>query len=686
MDEGSRPRPFALGHGVPITLAVLAGGYGALWAAGWRVRAFMSGQTDLGSYFVPKYQYAADRIAAGALPQWNPFEFAGTPFLATIQPSVFYPPVRLVYSALSGEDAYVALFFLHLVIAALGTLMLARSLGLALWPAVLAAAWVTQPVWLVRIYDHPVFLTATTWVPLLLLASRHVVRAPSARSMAALAVVAALQAVSGYPPLVLATSYLLALALVFWLVERRGRADAAPAVRIVTALLGASTLAALLAAAQILPTLELALLTDRAGEAERTRAMLTSLSTLSNDTLLYMGLPPTSLRATLEAAFHRFGVFLLLPAALAPVLRPRSAAVWFSVCALLLTAGFPSWAYRVLPFSSYVRFGFEWLFLATFVVHLLAAQGIDAALGTRAARWRVAAPVTLALLALANVASWRQIDPRWLTVDIGTPLPLPAEASQCDLDDPRYRSLWTFGQVRGSLMHERVRSPTGYEQSLLPQRTAALQAAIGIGNGIVIPSWAESIKRESLLAARLALRCIVSPPAPPLEAGGFTRRPFSPEATFRVYVSALALPRARIEHTVRPAASAAEALALARTAPLSGVILESDQATGAPCPDPQHDRVEIVRDEPEEVDVRTHSNCPGYLVLADTHADGWSATVDGEPAPLLVADFDFRAVPIPAGEHTVGFRYTAPGLRAGLALSLIGALLVAACLLRHPTG
>ena len=707
-DDPANQRPFALGSAVLLTLAVLIVAYGALWTAGWRVRAFMSGQTDLGSYFVPKYQYAADRIATGALPQWNPYEFAGAPFLATIQPSVFYPPVRLVYAALSGEDAYVALFLIHLVIAAVGSLLLARDLGLALWPAVLAAAWVTQPVWLVRIYDHPVFLTGATWVPLLLLTSRRVVRTPSARNMAGLAIVAALQAVSGYPPMVLATSYLLALALVAWLLERSSTPDPAPARRIFSALLGASALAALLAAAQILPTLELALLTDRASEAERTRAMLASLSALSDDTLLYMGLPPTSLRATLEAAVHRFGVFLLLPAALAPLLRPRSAAVWFSVCALVLTAGMPSWSYRLLPLSSFVRFGYEWLFLATFVVYLLAAQGLDAALAARSSaggwwhrwrsrsssrtspargaieRWRVAAPAALALVVLANVASWRQVDPRWLALDFGTPLPLPDETFQCELDDPRYRSFWTFGHVRGSLMHERVRSPTGYEQSLLPQRTAALQEVIGIGNGIVLPSWAESVTRESLLAARLALRCIVTTPAPALETGGFEKRPSSSGAPFRVYVSTLALPRARLEHTVRHASSAAGALDLARTAPLTGVILESDEATGAPCADPKNDRAEIVHEEPEELHVRTQSSCPGYLVLADSYAPGWSATVDGTPAPILVADFAFRAVPIPAGEHAVRFRYTAPGVRSGIATSLIGVALTITCLLRRP--
>ena len=54
---------------------------------------------------------------------------------------------------------------------------------------------------------------------------------------------------------------------------------------------------------------------------------------------------------------------------------------------------------------------------------------------------------------------------------------------------------------------------------------------------------------------------------------------------------------------------------------------------------------------------------------------GWSLRVDGKSQPLVTADLWFRAALVPPGEHLLELAYRPPGLAAGSALSVAGALL-----------
>jgi uncharacterized membrane protein YfhO len=62
--------------------------------------------------------------------------------------------------------------------------------------------------------------------------------------------------------------------------------------------------------------------------------------------------------------------------------------------------------------------------------------------------------------------------------------------------------------------------------------------------------------------------------------------------------------------------------------------------------------------------------------VRSTHARGWRATVDGEPARLLRADGRHRAVAIPPGRHTVRLKYEPPWLWPGVALTLLSVTIV----------
>lgn len=77
----------------------------------------------------------------------------------------------------------------------------------------------------------------------------------------------------------------------------------------------------------------------------------------------------------------------------------------------------------------------------------------------------------------------------------------------------------------------------------------------------------------------------------------------------------------------------------------------------------------------------------GLLVLSEIHYPGWKATVDGEPAELVRADYLLRALCVPPGTHQIDLRYDPPLLKLGLLITAVALLLVAAAsiwILREP--
>jgi Bacterial membrane protein YfhO len=78
--------------------------------------------------------------------------------------------------------------------------------------------------------------------------------------------------------------------------------------------------------------------------------------------------------------------------------------------------------------------------------------------------------------------------------------------------------------------------------------------------------------------------------------------------------------------------------------------------------------------EAEKVVARTSSQRRSLLVLTDVHFPGWEVSVDGRPAKLERVDYLLRGVMVPAGRHTVEFRYVPASFRAGWILSILGLL------------
>lgn len=91
----------------------------------------------------------------------------------------------------------------------------------------------------------------------------------------------------------------------------------------------------------------------------------------------------------------------------------------------------------------------------------------------------------------------------------------------------------------------------------------------------------------------------------------------------------------------------------------------------------------IVLYKSDRVRIEAESATPALLVLNDSNFPGWRAYLNGQPAPMLSANYLFRGVVVPAGKSVVEFRYEPRSFQAGLALSLAAFTVLAGLIWRE---
>jgi hypothetical protein len=154
-------------------------------------------------------------------------------------------------------------------------------------------------------------------------------------------------------------------------------------------------------------------------------------------------------------------------------------------------------------------------------------------------------------------------------------------------------------------------------------------------------------------------------------------RPVYEGQTNTVLLNELALPRATVlgrYEVVQPARAIIDSVSSLVQDPAEVTRLESDP--GLELGPVEGATARITEYDLNRVTVEVSTPGPGLLRLADLWYPDWKATVDGEPAPILRADYLLRAVPVPAGDHTVVFRFESPAIRNGLALTLVSLVLI----------
>jgi hypothetical protein len=352
-------------------------------------------------------QFIVQSLRHGELPLWNPYLFAGVPFLAAGQHSALYPFSVLFY-VLPLTRAYGLFTVLQLWLAGAFMYLFGRVLRLGRFPALVAAITYQLSAFFLVSVVFTMIIAAAVWLPLLLAVVEMMVRKQEGKGTGPFvpivyvivgAIALGIHVLAGHPEILVYTLmvtafYALARLLLLW--QRVGSWRPALRLGLWMGFMGGLGLG--LGSIQLIPLLELVTYADIVGWAYPARQLLTffipnffgnpaqhgywdlvSRQWVAVDRIFW------GIKNYVEAGSY-VGILPLLLALVAVLPRKGQTAtdrriVWIfaglAVASLLFVFGTPLYAllYYGLPGISQLHSPFRWVFPYTLSISVLAGFG-----------------------------------------------------------------------------------------------------------------------------------------------------------------------------------------------------------------------------------------------------------------------------------------------------------------------
>ncbi|MDX9975913.1 MAG: YfhO family protein [FCB group bacterium] len=688
---------------------------------------------DLYQYVYPTYFYGSARLKAGEIPQWNPQQNCGTPYLADVRAGVFQP-LNALFLVMPTQRAMAMHAFVSLTLMGVFFALFARSIGLSYAAALIGGLAYAFSGASAAAMSRPALAATLAWAPFVFWTVGEFVR----YTRSAIAVMAGLGfaalILAGAPALAIVMTLLLAayVAVTFGAVPERERLRDLG--RCGVGLLLSFALALAVSAVQWAPSVAW-IANGGAFDASfwNMHAAAQSPSTLVD---LLRQLPMARPGTLPRLAYFGIATLLLVPAAFAH--RPlRRYVILFGVTVLVSFGA-------MLVDPSVVPGGFpplSFAYAGVFSVATLAAIGADRLLtvrreGVRPGPWVPAALVFLAALLLfvmfpgqvrgyvlaflAILLFFLAIRRRWAAAVAGFLFAFLLFIDLVSATDDSYSHPYQdapqcYARYEEAVRVAREQSVGGRTLVLAPPLKTHLPGNLGMISGLrlvggrdlpetaALRKWRErALGTEGKEATPALLNyastrvlLISSESAPPAGKGLFLRQ-LPTQGDLSIHLNENALPRAywvpycrtadgvdaaldvltepAFDNTrlcvVDPSVQDARALGTLPAAPVQPLPPETPAWRDAPC--------SIQDVSPEQVNVSVTAPRAGIVVLADTYTHGWEVAVDGVRCPLLRVNGAFRGVVIPEGRHEVTFRYRAQSFELASALSIATLALVSA--------
>lgn len=701
-----------------------------LHAAGFNLTRHLLGGGDAYSAGFPAKLFAA------TFSPWNPYVQLGQYTFANTQFQPFYPPGLVLIWLSPNTFGYNCFILLHYLLAGYFCYLLCRELTLEEAPSFLGGLFFLGSGFLMAHKGHQAMMSTTVWLPLMLtFASRHARTGERREAVfAGLAVAASL--LGGFPQ---ATVYGLLLVAAFWFWRGGRRAVAGLALCGLFAFLFSSL--QLLAVAETLPwitrqSLSLAQFNENSLALSQFFALLMpnlrgGLHKVPSygpgaevvEVFLYCGLAPLVL--ALGALRRRETWFWAVAAAVAGGLmigwEPLQALLFRVPVYNLFRA--PARHMQELHLALAVLAAYGWAERKRMVWPLVAV-GAALALAIGLAHWLPVFPN--AGLTQPQAEYWRATSLRWPSPSVLFPVLAFAATGACLLlRAPGWLLglvfLLDIGSVHRTLydnpdtsdlygVERRAEVSYLYSQGLDPQTYRILPLDLPLFHTYPLlsmmyglstandytPMWirryqtltgfdlsgggGEAIVGHRQLLSALSIRYLLA--RSPYSAFSVRRTRLYQELArshdgITVFGNPAAVPRFRFARRLVPAPDLATAKALlldpvnfdpARDAIVEGLAAAETVADG---------RILSQETRNNALTWTVETQGRAFFVVTDTWFPGWTAEVDGRPAPIFIVNGCVRGVFVDAaGRHEVRMRFWPWSLSAGLAATLAGVLLL----------
>jgi len=691
----------------------------AVMTAYWPLSSFQwaIAHGDTLNCWLPWRWFIASSLHDGQFPLWNPHQQFGYPMHADLQgPSWYVEAIALGGTVGHGLHVLQALYLLYLMIGGWGMMRLIRTVHGDARAALIIGTAYALGGFLTGHHQHFYAIISAAWVPWLLDSFIRLLREPGWRGAARVALLQGLLLTGGNHTFTIIGTYLL-LALFGLEVARATKRSGWLGVRPLLIWAGAAAAgAAVIAAGALHAWWEAAPHLVRGGAIPYAAAADGSVTRTALLSLLFPFAPGIShefIGADPSMGNIYMGGIILVLSASALLLK-RSALENLLLCVAVI-CGLASlgtatpvhhWIWRWLPGMDVFRFP-SYFHLFTWMALLVMAGGtLSAMLQGRLSHRRLMIPLALAtaatiaglvigLLHAGAVPSDGSLFERMRALDTGWRMLLGAVVTLPLLLvalTRAWRQRLSFALLLGLILAEMV-----WNTSLAVWNTAVSD---------IDPAWVQ--RRLNALSDGPVL-----PEPRPLSAyddnghrlhylahatqdfiGGFSRNgvnSFWLRNAMELEVAHTPLwnamgrqPVAYLAQRVVPSSAyVPESIVPERDSGLV-VLMDDGHRSAFPPPSPA-DRVMITGFDRNSFSIDCTIADDGLLVLQQSHYPGWEAIVDGEPRPLRRVNIAAMAVAVPAGQHSVIFRYCKPIVPWLLALCML-AFFTLLFALAWPTG